>query len=109
MDRLNVLFSLTLVLAASLAQDGGAKYRVNSLGILFYFNGESGFDFRSARALCHRLNGRLPVIHKTADIVFLKELTKTAVWLDGSQLANGSHVWNDGSGKICMISTFTVF
>ena len=93
-----LVLSLASMAAASLVVGpDGAHYRLDRRGRLFFFNGNRGFDVDAARDLCSRLDGRLPTIHSAEELLFLKELTDTAIWLGARLLANGSYAWDDGS------------
>ena len=94
----SILLSITLTSSESSTRTKQcSSYHVNANGTLFYFNGEHGFDFENARRLCKLLGGRLPVIHSADDMVFIKQIVSTAVWLGGTRLSNGSHEWDDKS------------
>jgi hypothetical protein len=72
-------------------------YRINGNGVLFYYNGATGFNFETSRRLCHQMGGHLPSIHGTDDLNFLKEFTDSGIWLGSKRQANGSYTWDDGT------------
>lgn len=98
-------FIIYLTIVSSVRSEG-ANYRVNSRGILFYFNGHKGFDLKHAEELCERMEGRLPSVHRLEDILFLKKMTGMAIWLGGRQVSNNTYAWDDKSGEDNFIFEF---